>query len=320
MDIETQRRCSIGREYHASPWENAWLQLVATHRADSSWRRPRLWWGCEELQRNRSLIDAWLSLAQQRLRNRASWSPAGVLVDEVMSYHVLRHESCRETVVTIEPLVSFLRHPHAICIDRSSGSWPSILSTDYLLPMHRKEAAVDGGGRRLFFDLGAGLYHNGNGDSLQWLSRTYARLGLPFDRIFAWEAQPQNGVDVLRGVPAAVVDVLSYFNVPVDPRPGAAHNPLRVMRAVARRGDFVVLKLDVDNCTLERQLLHQIMRSDALTALISELYFEHHVIDSPMNAHAWKLEREPACDESLADSYRLFSQLRARGIRAHSWI
>lgn len=310
----SQPSCSVEREYHASPWESDWLRLVATHRADSTWRRPRRWWGCKELQRNQSRIDVWLGLVQQRIRTARS----SLRADEVMSYHVFRDGcTCRETAVPIEPLVSFLRHPHAICIDRSGGSWPSILSTDYLLPMHRKEAV---GGRRLFFDLGAGLYRNGNGDSLEWLSKTYARQGLPFDRIFAWEAQLQSGVDVMRGVPAAIVDALSYFNVPVDPRPGAAQNPLRVLRAVARQGDFVVLKLDVDNCTVERQLLRQIMRSDALSSMISELYFEHHVVDSPMNAHSWKLEREPECDESLADSYRLFGQLRARGIRAHSWV
>ena len=39
---------------------------------------------------------------------------------------------------------------------------------------------------------------------------------------------------------------LRYFNVGADPTPNAKHNPLTMLRRVAKKSDFVVLKIDID--------------------------------------------------------------------------
>ena len=204
------------------------------------------------------------------------------LYEETMSHHVYR--SCNGTVlarVPIEPLVSFLRHPRAICEpqlatppNRSAFNWETILSKDHLIPLwaseglqhiHASAASATSASasllgtagsttaiprRNLLFDLGASTWRLGSGgSSLSWLVDTYWRRGFArFERIFAWEAEPHTGAEILDArMPAPVLDALSYFNVPVDATPGARHNPLRTLEAVARPGDFVVWKMDFDN-------------------------------------------------------------------------
>ena len=100
----------------------------------------------------------------------------------------------------------------------------------------------------------------------------------------------------------------------VTSHPAALGNPLRALRSLARREDWVVLKLDIDpsqetgrathgalphraRCTndvalgallicapcvggaqeTEEALIDQILADGSLAALIDELYFEHHV-------------------------------------------
>ena len=52
-------------------------------------------------------------------------------------------------------------------------------------------------------------------------------------------------------MPESVVDAISYYNVPLSPTVGHLRNPLRTLQAVARREDFVVLKMDVEGTEYE---------------------------------------------------------------------
>ena len=65
-------------------------------------------------------------------------------------------------------------------------------------------------------------------------------------------------------------------------------------------------------------VLAQLLEDTALSALIDEFYFEHHVVSSPMFYEGWN--RGPRLTRTLADSYTAFTKLRELGIRAHSWV
>lgn len=267
----------------------------------------------------------WMWTAQQRHSvNATNYDTAGIRLhtwsEAVFSYHAISCGHGEVARIPIEPLVGLLRHPLHHCYKRSS----TVVSKAYLLPMHDKEL-VRAPPRRYFFDLGASLYNSGkNGASLSWFLGTYKGRGITFDRIFAWEATPYNGdAPILSKLPKSVHDALSYYNVPVDPTPGARENPLRTLRAVATPADFVVLKIDIDNVPIEWSLIQQILADADLAARIDELYFEHHVLLHPLayKYDGWSADLDLKIHKkTLVDSYELFARLRERGIRAHSWV
>ena len=140
--------------------------------------------------------------------------------------------------------------------------------------------------RAFFFDLGASVYQvESQESSLRWFHETYRQRGIHFDRIFAWEAKPYPTAKVFpSSMPDEVLDSLSYFNYPLEATPRATRNPWRTLVAVTRPEDFVVIKIDFD-VAVEGELVEQILRDSALSALVDELYFEQHheqhTFDSP---------------------------------------
>ena len=125
---------------------------------------------------------------------------------------------------------------------------------------------------------------------------------------------------------------MQYFNTPVSGEPSSSDNPLNHLLALVTEADFVVFKLDIDNNALETSLIRQILASPKLCSLIDELFWEHHVRRSPLVKTRVEFLGKPNIgwgehvpdpsmpDSTLADSYRIFTQLRERGIRAHAWI
>ena len=105
---------------------------------------------------------------------------------------------------------------------------------------------------------------------------------------------------------------MSYFNMPAETAADAKHNPLRTLKAIARREDFVVIKIDIDHSPTELALVQQILAEPEISNLIDELYFEHHVMQSPLNACCWGYNNQG----DVASSYDLFANLRKLGIRA----
>ena len=334
-----QSHCRVWREYHRSAWESWWLSNVPSM-LDShvSWRC-----GCSAVLQQRSALNEWMNLYRRRHNSVHEATPsrcAAITWDpQVFSYHSVV-QSCggvkRELArVPIEPLVGFLRHPEfmrGVCND--PRSWFAITDAKCLFPLRRCELApflapsighADAqprAQRHYLFDLGAGLYHSSNlgGGSIKFMTTNYAKLGIRFDRILVWEATQHAPERVYADMPPDVVDVISYFNVPVNVTVGAKHNPLRILKALVRPVDFVVLKLDIDpDCRIEEALIAQILDDDAISSRIDELYYEHHTHLTPMTNKGW-MKSLSTTNQTLADSYRLFHALRERGVRAHSWV
>ena len=184
--------------------------------------------------------------------------------------------------------------------------------------------------RALLFDVGSTRWFaTGEGAEtghrgIHWFVDTYARLGLPFDDIYAWEARPTPAAEYFEGMPLAVVARTHYLNLPVRAASGAhagdgslPDDLIALIKAAVQPGDFVVVKLDIDTEELEERIVLDILADDDLSALIDDFYFEHHVENAVMGRLGWGPAGSHIRD--VADSIHLFQALRRRGIRAHSW-
>ena len=319
-------RCALPPivKYRPSSWETEWRASFARrvqHDNPRNWTR-----GCVLMAGETAAIRAWLDFARERRpAHRKIHRPPEVTeeANEVLSFYSTV-DACTGRALSlepIEPLVGFLRHPEAHCPQfPSSRPWVrNVISKDYLIPAWHSEAWPNGRTRALFFDLGASLYHTGNGGaSMSWFVSQYRVRGISFDRIFAWEAKQYTDATIYATMPAPIVDRISYYNLPANTTPGEKHNPWRTLRAVATQADFVVVKIDIDNTPVEEALLDQLLADRSLSALVDEFYFEHHVLNTPMWYYGWK--GGTVTTHTLVHSYELFSRLRELGIRAHSWV
>ena len=327
--------CPSSRVYRPSEWEAAWRERVGEVVDNSvSWAAS-----CRRLREDSANVWHWLQLAQARSNGTvglsASWDAA------VVSHH--RVISCDGTLlarVPLEPLVSFLRHPLAVCWTKVSH----LLAKEHLLVPWANEI-FPRAARSFFFDVGASLYASGRtkgGYSQSWFAKQYSTRGLAFDRVVAWEAANSTDQTILSQLPPAVrsattihrepptleqlldsgSDSLTYHNFAVDAGPDSARNPLRVLEALTRPEDFVVLKIDIDAPSVERELVGQLLKQPTLQQRVDEFFWEHEVMGSPMVHRGWTIRKTDRGrpKETLANSYDQFRALREAGIRAHSWV
>lgn len=312
----TTAPCFPKMVYRASPWERAWLQSMVEHERNKQfqgvtprghgWRGCGHWTATNSSERSNVLLGDVAALSN---RSDAPWS------SDVLSYFE-RHDCTGSPMppVPIEPLVGLLRHPLFNCINTRSVT----LNKDaWLVPTWRLHISPPPR-RALLFDLGASSYSSKDrgGNSQAWMTARYASGGLRFDRVIAWEARLLRPSDIFAGMPRELSDHLSYFNVPLDVTPGARHNPMRMLAAIARPEDYVVFKIDFDHTPLEEAIMEQAIQH---AQLIDELYFEHHVVDHPLVTAGWRSSLH-GTNSTVLRSHGLFGRLREAGIRAHSWV
>lgn len=236
--------------------------------------------------------------------------------------------------VYIEPLAGLLRDPRPVCWD---SKWPGstempvktlqpaekdIQSKLLLLDPSAVEVWRSQRGslpaKAVLFDIGATVWgdptHPADMPGLRWLVPTYAAIGVEFDHIYCWEAKPVTPL-FWDGMPVEVRKAVHFYNMPASAEPGHVDNPWTTLQAAVTSADYVVVKLDMDTVSAERQLVEQLLSNPGLSALVDEFYFEHHV-DVPEMRPWWSVH---VTDGQLTDSYSIFSRLRHMGIRAHSW-
>jgi hypothetical protein len=131
----------------------------------------------------------------------------------------------------------------------------------------------------------------------RWLLDAYAKLGIEFDSVFAWEARPMAAREYFGGMPLATAAKWHFYNFPVaGPRheggggapPAGPEDPLELLRTVAKAGDFVVFKIDIDADVLEESIVVQLLLDGALGALVDDFFFEHHVRNDVMAMRGWE--------------------------------
>ena len=174
-----------------------------------------------------------------------------------------------------------------------------------------------GGVRKKFlFDAGASRFNSGpGGASTEWFVNEYNKRGIHFDAIYGWEARKMNMSKYYEEVPADVRVKLHTYNVPASIDPYSADNPLARLVSSCEVEDFCVLKIDVDTPSVEIPWIQQILQCEHVSSRIDEFFFEHHV-HGDMQYHGWGSK----VMGYFSDTYHLLSEMRFRGIRAHSWV
>lgn len=97
---------------------------------------------------------------------------------------------------------------------------------------------------------------------------------------------------------------------------GSRLNPLHSILEQFNEDDFIIVKLDIDNSSIEMPLAHQVLEGGEggiYHRLIDQFYFEHHVHIKEIPA--WNM----FALGTVKDSLDLFTGLRERGVPAHFW-
>lgn len=306
--IDSEASCQMKYvQYYPSLIEKSWSSQISNLKTDEpEWKQ-----GCAKVDAEKFELRNMMEELQNHAKTRTQFRSNSLS-------RFLYEDSCTGAhhSVYIEPLVSFLRHPLTICVEGS------FLDKSYLLLPYAQELPSNHP-RKWLFDAGASTYNTGPGGASQsWFVDRYKARGIEFDRILGWEAKPTEPREQWGNIPADIKQKTSWYNIPITTEIGGDDNPLTFIKALTKKEDYVVFKLDIDNTKIETEIVRQIMEDPELWVLIDEFYFEHHVRGSPMQWHGWgnlsHLTTTPFSD--IQDSYDIFGFLRAKGIRAHSWV
>ena len=69
---------------------------------------------------------------------------------------------------------------------------------------------------------------------------------------------------------------LHFYNTPITDDFRMASHPLNMIRSIYEPGDFIVVKLDIDNGPLESAIMAEITADPELRHCISEMFYEQH--------------------------------------------
>jgi len=213
----------------------------------------------------------------------------------------------------IEPLLGLTRHPYATCKDLS---WLERL--DYILlqsfkdNLFYKKMKANEQIQFIGIDLGASNWARTAVTNTDWFYTNYEHRGVELDRMLMWEGRDYDQSDIW-SFPPKYTSSFQYFNMFADLDPNGAGNPLRVLHKIARKEDFVMVKLDIDQPNEINFLITMLEDPNAL-AVVDEFFFEHHTV-TPVMKKWWK--KKVACQ--VNDTYSIFLELRKSGVRAHGW-
>eukprot|EP00435_Cladocopium_sp_Y103_P074582 s1005_g49.t1 len=219
------------------------------------------------------------------------------------------------TKQVIEPLAGLLRDPRIFCVKNKT---PEIFkfSIDWLVLADNKSfsSTASSNSRRIFFDAGGSIFAH----ALKFFVTKYEERGIEMDQIYVWEAKNRKASQYWAGTPEDVrakwEPRLTWYNgVPVSADEGDMHNPVHRIHQLCRMGDFCAFKLDIDSPKVEYALAQQLLEDHGH---LTEFFFEHHV-RNPLMGNYWGHED---LDQNFEQSYDLFSALREKGLRAHSWV
>lgn len=212
--------------------------------------------------------------------------------------------------------------------------------------MHDAEKLFWTAPRNVLLDLGSAYFASWGESKFaasgQWMYNTFHQRGLKWDKYIAVEVEDLRATEAYNQLPADLVAVYTFMNVPLNVDRGNKMNVIDLLRAISSPNDHVVLKLDIDSANMEIPFAHALRDDKSLGSLVSELFFEH--VSFPLrndfysvrrsltffysfcfdtSQHVDIIEMRPHwgknLTEDLHDSYELFNALRSNGIRAHSW-
>lgn len=217
----------------------------------------------------------------------------------------------------IEPLVGLLRHPMAC-----TNQYDWIINKNYMVVdawalTNPSRSSISPTPKVLYFDGGASTWSSGSGGASQsWFYSIYEGLCLQFTDWFMFELTPAIPKKVFGEMPGHVKPGYRWFNIGLTTAADHWDNPMNHLLVEAKKEDIVIFKIDFDAPTIELALIQQILDYPQVAELIDELFFEHHVNHEILKNY-WGTRKGT---EYHSDSLKLFTALRERGVRAHSWV
>ncbi|GFR51471.1 hypothetical protein Agub_g13880 [Astrephomene gubernaculifera] len=323
-------RCSVlERQYVPSPLEKNWVDSAAKWKSDGNGDVHNTTQYCQLMIETAPEIQKMLGLIASLMKTNTSLSREPD-ADAVLSYITTKVKCGTHEIVRkehIESLVGALRHPFSIkCPDEFTSRLPpasDIMDLSYVLLAGGSDHKGPMGRSRYYLDAGAGIGYKKNPDQ-HWTIESYAARGNQLDRAVFWEASPATGDVVLADVPPHLFPAFTFYNIPVPRDLSDQRNILNVVTRLAKPWDFVSVKLDIDAPEVEDEWAQAILgdgptgqQRSKYAELIDELFWEHHFDLKPLRDCCWGDKVDST--RQLADSMRLFQQLRQLGIRAHYW-
>ena len=212
----------------------------------------------------------------------------------------------------MEPLLPTMRH-HKICVDIKKH----ITNIDYIVHDFEKMCKnLKPYSKRVFIDMGASLDFHEDDQPVVRLLSLYEKFGFVFDHIYAFEINPYDANDVYKKLlPEKYMGSYHWINVGVSDKKEDRLNPLYSILKTFDEDDFVVVKLDIDSPSIERNLANTLRENDDISRLVDQFYFEHHVFQREMHPYWLGTMRG-----TIEESFKLFHDLREKGIAAHYWV
>jgi hypothetical protein len=202
---------------------------------------------------------------------------------------------------------------------RISSSTSRMSSSEKFTFPDPSQFASKQGKKVILFDLGSALYGfwpgSSEAGSTKWfVDHFQSRHSIKFTHIYAFEYTPYNPFYVWASVPEEILPYYHYINVGVEVQ--GRFNPWNIIKRIATQEDYIIVKLDIDNPSIENSLMTQLKQDPLLLSLIDEMAYEHHV-HTPEMMPFWGNLSESGV--TLSNTYEDFLFLRKHGIRMHSW-
>jgi len=213
----------------------------------------------------------------------------------------------------IEPLLGLTRHPYARCKRGNLLQLGYILIQSFRDNYFYKKMNQTEDIQFIGMDIGASKWNRQQKPRTGWFYEQYENRGVQFDRMLMWEGKKYSREKIWT-FPRKYTASFQYFNMFAALHPNSEGNPLRVLSKFARKEDFVMVKLDIDQAA-EIFMVWALLEDPNISAVIDEFFFEHHTTVLSMR-DLWR-NGDVACN--ITETYNIFLQLRNMGIRAHSW-
>mmetsp|Transcript_27949 Transcript_27949/g.31957 ORF Transcript_27949/g.31957 Transcript_27949/m.31957 type:complete len:407 (+) Transcript_27949:31-1251(+) len=213
----------------------------------------------------------------------------------------------------IEPILPPLRDPK-FC---GSPKLDNIMDMDYFI--HDFTAMcqqLKKTSRIILIDMGASpLFHSTEGEHNPaiYLTSLYAKFGMAFDHVYAYELTQIDPTEVYKSLPPNMIASYHWINIGVSADPHSFQNPFKMLLENYNEDDLIVVKLDIDANDIELEFLRQIMVNTQLQKLIDQLYWENNSVfgmgsDQEITATLTK------------KSLEMFTDLRTLGVAVHPWV
>jgi hypothetical protein len=172
--------------------------------------------------------------------------------------------------------------------------------------------------KHIMLDAGTSTFDS----SLFWFTCGYSQRKIGFNQVYAWEMTLLEPTDYWSRVPPKWKPYWHFYNVPISPDSNHPDSPIRLIKQIATKNDFVSFKLDIDHPDTEMPVALSLLSDSSLSELIDEFFFELHFQCEVMTSCGWG-KRVPPVSHGLkldrSTVLKFFADLRYKGIRAHIW-